>query len=128
MKPEQLLGKAVAQYLDLVLEPDTTLWTAINPVPGKTPATAGLSKAMGLKAGIPDYLIIHAGKAHFIELKDMSGAFTKSQREMFPRIRKQNIPLATCRSIAEVDLALDMFGIPHKRVHHQEMAAMRRAA
>jgi len=118
--PEQQLQIAVAEYLDLVL--DGIPWTAINPIPGKSKAIAGLSKAMGLRAGFPDIMILYNERAYFIEMKDLHGTFTDSQREMFPRIRGQKVQIATCRSLAEVDLALDSFGIPHRRVHFQRAA------
>jgi hypothetical protein len=128
LAPEQALGKAVAHYLALTLDPEIVFATAINPIPAKSKAAAGLSKALGMAAGTPDWLIVYQGRAHFLELKAMSGTYTDSQREMFPRLRRLGIPLATCRSLTEVDLALDSFGIPHRRVTYLDVPARKVAA
>lgn len=112
--PEQDLQKSIAQYLDLVL-PANVVWTAINPVPAKSKAVAGLCKAMGLKAGILDLAFWWDGRAALIELKAMTGTWSDSQKEMIQRLRGARIPTRTCRSLMELDLALDDLGIPHRR-------------
>ena len=112
--PEQDLQKAVAQYLDMVLSPEI-VWTAINPVPAKSKAVAGLCKAMGLKAGILDLAFWWDGKSALIELKAMTGTWSPAQKDMIGRLRAARIPTRTCRSLMEVDLALDDLGIPHRR-------------
>jgi hypothetical protein len=126
--PEQDLQITVARYLDLVLDPEQVVWTAVNPQPYKSKAAAGLAKACGQKAGWPDLQFVYQGKLFLIEMKAMSGTYTDSQREMFPRLRRLGIPLATCRSLTEVDLALDSFGIPHKRVTYLDAPARKVAA
>lgn len=120
VSPEQDLQKAVAQYLYLALDPQQVVWTAINPVPAKSKAAAGLSKAMGLKAGIPDLCFWWAGRSALIELKAMSGTWSDAQKDMMARLRGIGVPTRTARSLAEVDLALDDLGIPHRRVHYLE--------
>lgn len=114
--PEQELQKAVVAYLDLCLDPEEVVFSAINPVPAKSKAVAGLSKALGLRAGIPDLAFWWAGKAALIELKAMSGTWSPAQKDTIRRFHRCGIPTRTCRSLAEVDLALDDLGIPHRRV------------
>lgn len=120
--PEQELQITVAQYLDLCLDPEQVVWTAINPIPAKSKAVAGLCKAMGLKAGILDLAFWWDGKAALIELKAMSGTWSPAQKDTIRRFKKCGIETRTCRSLAEVDLALDDLGIPHRRVQYLRAA------
>jgi hypothetical protein len=121
--PEQELQKTVVEYLDLAIDPERVVWTAVNPVPAKSKAVAGLSKALGLKAGILDLVFWWDGQSALIELKDMNGTWSDAQKEMIRRFKLVRIPTRTCRSLSEVDLALDALGIPHKRVQLWEKAA-----
>lgn len=54
-------------------------WTAINPVPDKSRTTAGMSKAMGMKAGVPDLLLVWRGRPWWVELKDEEGYVSEAQ-------------------------------------------------
>ncbi len=78
MNAEQALQRAVADYLALcVLAPPAgPWWTAVNPIPAKSRAAAGISKAMGLKAGTPDLVLCWKGRLVGIELKAGRGRLT----------------------------------------------------
>lgn len=121
-RPEQELQITIARYLDLVLDPEMVVWTAINPIPAKSKAAAGLSKAMGLKAGILDLVFWWHGQSALIELKAKTGTWNPEQKEIIRRLKGVRIPTRTCRSLMEVDLALDDLGIPHRRVQHMSAA------
>jgi hypothetical protein len=54
--PEQALQQQVAQYLDIVLKPPA-FWTAIAHGGGGL-MRGKINKGMGMKAGIPDILIL----------------------------------------------------------------------
>ncbi len=56
---EESLQRTVADYLALCVPvpPAGPWWTAVNPIPAKSRAAAGISKAMGLKAGTPDIVM-----------------------------------------------------------------------
>ena len=67
---EQALQKACVEWLvGFLLPTDPIFWTAINPVPAKSRAVAGLSKAMGLRAGAPDMILIYDERVFGIEFK-----------------------------------------------------------
>ncbi len=65
------MQRAVAAYLAWCVPapPDGPWWTAINPIPAKSRASAGVSKAMGLRAGTPDIVLCWKGRFVGIELK-----------------------------------------------------------
>ncbi len=68
---EQSLQRAVADYLTWCVPapPSGPWWTAVNPIPAKSRAAAGISRAMGLKAGTPDIVLCWKGGLVGIEFK-----------------------------------------------------------
>lgn len=104
-RPEQALQKTVVQFLQYAA-PDDLFWTAINPVPGKSPAIAGLSKALGMRAGVADFLFIWQGIPFFIELKAKGGRQSPAQRETSLAVAKASTLTHVCRSIEEVEFVL----------------------
>jgi hypothetical protein len=111
LKPEQKLQIQVAEFLDVALPIDSA-WTAINPVPAKSKAVAGLSKAMGLKAGFLDILILYRAGAYLIELKAKRGKLSDDQHGMTAQLISAGAKCAVARSLDEVIAILNGFGIP----------------
>lgn len=111
--PEQDLQRVVAAYLDWAL-PSDAVWTAINPVPAKSKAAAGISNAMGLKAGILDILIIWRNGAYFLELKVKGGKVSWFQADMINRLSSAGASCAVCHSLEAVIGHLIEWGFPLK--------------
>ena len=111
--PEQMLQIAVAQYLELAL-PTDAVFTAINPIPAKSKAAAGLSKVMGLKPGIPDILITWRGAPYLIELKAKRGKVSDAQLTMINRLSSAGASCAVCHSAEAVMGHLIEWGFPLK--------------
>lgn len=79
--PEFDLQKTVVQHIELRRKPNI-YFTAIPVGELRTKATAGKLKAMGVKAGAPDLLIIVNGIANGLELKaDKNGRLSPDQLE-----------------------------------------------
>lgn len=99
--PEQVLQRAVAQYLDARL-PAAAMW--FHPPNGGnlSKAQAGIMKAMGLKPGVPDIVILANGSAYFIELKAPRGYPTPEQREWHQRLRAGHYGIAVARDLETV--------------------------
>ena len=110
-RPEQILARSVAEYLALCL-PSTVYFSAINPVPGKSKAAAAISKALGMKAGIPDYIIVHNGIVHFVELKSAKGGLSTNQRIAHAAIVSAGGHVAVTRSLDELQAQLRFWKIP----------------
>lgn len=108
--PEQALQMAVARYLDVAL-PDNAVWSAIgHGGGGKT--RGAILKSMGLKAGIPDVLIVHGSRTLFIELKATDGRVSAQQTDMHVRLRKAGAEVYTCRSLEQVEMTLRLCRVP----------------
>lgn len=111
---EQGLQKACAQILALHVPapPRGPAWTAVNPVPAKSRAVAGVSKAMGLRAGWPDLTLIHKGRAILAELKTDSGRLSTKQRQLCDQITAAGGEVYLIRSLDDFLAMLETEGIP----------------
>ena len=110
-RPEEALHRQVAAFLRLVLA-DGAWFTHCPNGGARTPAEAGILKAMGVRAGTPDLLIVHAGRAIWIELKAARGAVSTRQAETMAAIRAAGCPVYVCRSLDDVIAALHEAGVP----------------
>jgi hypothetical protein len=108
--PEQDFHKMVAEYLDLVLTPET-FWTTI-PLGGGGRLRGAVLKGMGVKAGVPDILLVHRERAFFIELKSARGRMSDAQIETGIKLSIAGGRTFLCRSIDDIRDALNWFGIP----------------
>lgn len=111
-RPEQALHQRVAKMLDLILI--DAWWTTIgHGRPGKL--QSAILKGMGAKPGVPDLLIVHQGRALFIELK-AGQSLSPAQRECHAALCEAKADVFVCRSLEQVLCALDAAGIPHRVV------------
>jgi hypothetical protein len=118
--PEQQLQISVARFLDLALRPPT-IWTAF-PAGGGGRMRGAFLKAMGLKAGWPDLLVIHPRRTGpmgsnactllGIELKAARGRASPAQLAMCKAFEDAGGDLFIARSIDEVEGFLRGVGIP----------------
>jgi len=78
-------------------------WNAINPIPGrKSPAAAGRSKLLGLRAGAPDIEVLWAGRMAYAECKrPIGGRPGPAQPRVHELIRLAGGVVAIVRSADE---------------------------
>ena len=70
-------------------------------------------RAMGATAGLPDIGIIHQGRIVWLELKARKGRLSVVQQYCHRRLESAGCPpVATCRSLDEVQAALEAAQIP----------------
>lgn len=101
---EKQLHLSVAQYLNIALTPPDTYTTM--PLGGGGLVRGALLKAVGTKAGIPDLLILRAGRAYWIELKTKRGSLSEQQRLMAVDLKAAGCEWCVCRSVEEVEQRL----------------------
>lgn len=58
-------------------------------------------KSIGVVAGIPDFIFVHAGSVYFIELKTDTGSTSPKQKEIRFIFAKQGFQITTIRSLTE---------------------------
>ena len=57
---------------------------------------------LGVKAGIPDLLIVHRGRLIAVELKVPNGRLSPAQRDMHQRLALAGAVVTTCTSLDEL--------------------------
>lgn len=111
-RPEQTLQRSVIQFLDAVLPSGAWAFHIPNGG-GRSRVEGAILKGMGVRAGIPDIEIIWQGRAYWIELKAGRGRASEAQIAAHARLQECGCwPVATCRSIDDVEAALRLYGIP----------------
>lgn len=92
------------------------MWTHFPAGLGKLPpATVGRAKAMGLKAGMPDYFVWHGGRAVGIELKRENGILSDVQKAMHLKLLAAGVPVYVCRTPEQVIEWLHIEGVPMRQ-------------
>ncbi len=113
---EELLHRTVADYFALCVPapPSGPWWTAVNPIPAKSRTAAGISKAMGLRAGTPDIVLCWKGRLVGIELKAGRGRVSLAQIETHDAITLAGGVVTTCRSLDDFAAFLATLGVPSR--------------
>lgn len=110
-QPEEALQMAVIKFLKLALEGNSEFFAVPNG--GKRGfREAQRLKAAGVKAGVPDLIVINDGRAIGIELKAGKTPLSDAQKEYHERLRRARVPVSVCRSVEEVESALRRAGVP----------------
>lgn len=110
-RAEQTLQRDCIDFLRQCA-PDGLAWTAINPVPAKSKAVAGISKAMGMRAGIPDLLVVWKGRAIFVEFKAAGGSLSPAQRDCHAGLMLAGALVHTVKSLDEFIDFIITVGVP----------------
>lgn len=111
---EHRLQMACAAFLSASLDSDT-YWTAVDAGQGAMNIRAGqLRKARGVKAGVPDIIVVHNATFHGIELKTEKGRTSDTQSYAHEQIRAAGGRVCICRSVADVEVALRHWFVPLK--------------
>lgn len=109
--PEQDLQKLCAAYLH-ACAPPSLFWTAVNPIPAKSKAVAGLSKAMGLRPGVHDIILAYRGRIIGIEMKATKGRLSPNQIDMHEELTLAGGVSAVAHSLEEFIDVLMTLQIP----------------
>jgi hypothetical protein len=105
---EEILHRHVAQFLDVVIKPPM-IWTTI-PAGGGGRVRGAKLKAMGLKRGWPDIIVIAPGpKVLGIELKTAVGRLSADQIGVGVDFAACLCRYTVCRSVEEVQRDLHAF-------------------
>lgn len=110
-RPEQRLQITICNTLKQILTAST--WFCHIPNGGyRSPVEAGIFKAMGVRSGAPDILLIHKGQAYFMELKAGSGELTENQINCHIALRAAGAPVIVVRSLDQALDCLHVWDIP----------------
>jgi len=107
---EEDLQRAVVQFLRFAL-PANALFAHIPNGMWRHKRAAARLVGLGIRAGLPDLLVVHDGRAIFIELKAKGGSQSLIQKQMARRLAACGCEVFLCRSVDEVELVLRGVGI-----------------
>jgi hypothetical protein len=113
-QPEQALQRAVVHYLAVALTPAS--WFSTFPAGGGGYLRGAILKGIGLKAGVPDLLLIHAGRVRFLELKSGKGRVSEAQEACAAALLAAGTTVVVVRSLEAVKQALLDWDIPTRDV------------
>jgi hypothetical protein len=99
------LHRQVCDYLGLALLPPA--WFTTFPADGAT-----RRGRIGLKRGVPDILIVHDGRAYWIELKAARGRVSADQGRTLLAIEAAGARAYVCRALDDVIIGLRCWAIP----------------
>jgi hypothetical protein len=92
-RPEDQIQKAVLAHLSLRGAP-TAYWFHVANGGFRSPIEAAILKSLGVRAGVPDLIIIHDGKTYGLELKADGNKPTKLQIEAQDAMRAAGAEVA----------------------------------
>lgn len=105
-RPEETLQRMCIQWANTHLERYPDLAYLFHPANGgfRTPAEAGILKAMGVRTGVPDLLLPLASpdgrfQGMALELKSPAGRLTEAQKRWLDRLAQSGYLTAVVRSL-----------------------------
>jgi hypothetical protein len=109
----------LARLLDTWLDPACTFWTATDPVAASVTSGA-MRKKRGVKAGVPDVLVLYRGKLIAIELKSRHGKCSRSQRLVREALLRAGAEWFECRWAVAAMWSLSEAGVRFRTLVHED--------
>lgn len=112
-RPEESLQRQVASFLRATVPapPMGPVWFHVPNGGARSRAEAGIFKAMGVRAGMLDLVFLWR-RSFLIELKGPNGSLSLEQKATIADLELLGIPTFVCRSMDEVQAALNEMGVP----------------
>lgn len=111
---EETIQRGCVEFLTRFVPapPDGPAWTAVNPIPAKSKAAAGVSKAMGLKAGVHDIVMCWEGAFLGFEIKTPKGRVSPAQKMWHGALEAAGGHSFVIRDVADFAYILRNLGVP----------------
>lgn len=123
-RPEEKAHRAIVQTLRTLLPADWIVWHTPNGG-GRSKAEAGILKALGVLAGMPDLFVLGPGcKLYALEVKPPPVALksgkqsqakprvSETQQVMFPKLAACGVPVVIVTDAEEAVMVLSSLGVP----------------
>lgn len=107
---------AILDFIETVL-PHSLIWHVPNQ--GLRSVTTGRKyKLMGMRAGVPDLVLVHDGRCYFFEVKSEKGRLSPEQHRFGEDARIAGAGWAVVRSVEDVRNALKAWGVQTREAPH----------
>jgi hypothetical protein len=110
MKPEERLHRDIAEYLTWVLA--GCAWWSTIPLGGGGRLRGAILNGLGVKDGLPDMIIVDAGRALWLEIKPRKGVVSAVQKVCHEALRLARSDVAVVRSVEDTEQALLRWNVP----------------
>jgi len=109
-RPEEQIQRAVVSHLKARSMPGVFFF---HPANGgrRTKAEAGIFKALGVRAGVPDLIVVYRAQIFGLELKADSGRLTPIQRQALNDMEVAGARTAVAHSLDEALVTLECWGV-----------------
>lgn len=111
-RPEETIQRAIVAYLRLALPTTAVVWATPNQRGTRSRWEMGLLAALGVRAGVPDLFVLHAGHLIGLEVKAPMGRVSKAQEATGAMLRLAGASVFVVRSVEEAAQALTDADIP----------------
>jgi hypothetical protein len=109
-RPEQIIQTTLVQHLRL-RAPKDCFWFHVPNQGKRTPYMGKIMKDLGVRAGVPDLMFIHDGKAFGLELKADKGVPTESQQAALDAISAAGGHACAARGLDRAIAVLESWGL-----------------
>ena len=109
-QPEAQLQRSLVEHLAWCARADVW-WCHVPNGGGRTAIEAAIFKALGVRPGAPDLLIVRAGQALFMELKAPGRKLSPSQMECHTELKRAGAVVETVDNIDDALGFLTRLGV-----------------
>ena len=103
-RPEQQIHQAAVQYLRIMENLGELTFFHVPGGGWRTKAGAGIFKSLGVRAGVPDLVLLFSdGRCAFIEIKAPGGYLSAAQKAFRNTVEAMGFPFAEARGVDEVE-------------------------
>ena len=103
-RPEQAIQRAVVQYLGIMENLGELTFFHVPNGGGRSKAEAGIFKGLGVRAGVPDLVLLFpGGKCAFIEIKAPQGRLSAAQKAFRSTAEEMGFSFLEARAVDEVE-------------------------
>jgi hypothetical protein len=99
-RPEQQIQRALVSHLQLRAHPDVFFFHPANGG-ARSPIEGAILRACGVRAGVPDLILLKSGKTFGLELKAEGGRVSDAQKTVLEQMRAAGAKTAICVGIDE---------------------------
>ena len=99
-RPEEALRTAVLTYLSEALPPNA--FFCVFPLKAGGLFHGLKMRALGVRPGFPNLLVLYEGRAFCIELKADAVGLEPSQRDCYAALQDARVPIVVARSLGDV--------------------------
>lgn len=121
-RDEDQIQAAVCLHLSVRAVPGVVFWHTPNGG-SRTAAEAGRFKALGVKAGVPDVLVLRAGRLFALELKALGGRLSDAQRDMLAALEAAGAATGVAYGLDEAIAQLERWGVIRATASATQMRA-----